>query len=126
MPPLPPGSGYAEIAREMDLRLEGKVREFRPELVLISAGFDGRVGDPIGDFTLSDKEFALLTRRVMGWAETYAGGRLVSVLEGGYNLGTLGGAVAAHVGELVKRGQKAGKGVKKRRAGRIGGGQAEA
>ena len=51
--------------------------------------------------TVEDEEFALLTRRVMDWAEDSAGGRVVSVLEGGYNLATLGGAVAAHVAALA-------------------------
>jgi len=91
-----------DILAEMDTRLEEKVREFRPELVLISAGFDARAGDPMGDFTLSDEEFGLLTRKVVGWAEEFAAGRLVSVLEGGYNLETLGGAAAAHVGALLE------------------------
>jgi len=100
--PLPEGSGYVDILAEMDTRLEEKVREFRPELVLISAGFDARAGDPMGDFTLSDEEFGLLTRKVVGWAEEFAAGRLVSVLEGGYNLETLGGAAAAHVGALLE------------------------
>jgi len=99
--PLPAGSGYEEIVGEMETRLEPILRRFKPELVLISAGFDARLGDPLGDFTLNDEQFARLTRRVMDWAEDYAGGRIVSVLEGGYNLETLGGAVAAHLGSLA-------------------------
>ena len=99
--PLPPGSGYREILHEMEARLEPLLPAFKPELILISAGFDSSLGDPLGDFTLTDPEFALLTRRVMDWADDYAGGRIVSVLEGGYNLETLGGSVAAHVGALA-------------------------
>ncbi len=103
--PLPAGSGYAEILEELETRLADKVREFKPELVLISAGFDGRVDDPLGEFTVTDAQLRLLTRRVMRWADEFAGGRIVSVLEGGYNLRTLGGAVAAHVGELMRPGK---------------------
>jgi acetoin utilization deacetylase AcuC-like enzyme len=100
--PLPAGSGLAEIVNAMEGRLEAKVRQFRPELVLISAGFDSRVDDPLGQFVLRDADFAALTVRVMGWAREFAGGRIVSILEGGYNLETLGGAVAAHVRALME------------------------
>jgi len=99
--PLPAGSGYKEILGELETRVEPLLPKFKPELILISAGFDARVEDPLGDFTLVDDEFALLTRRVMEWAEDYSSGRILSVLEGGYNLRTLGGAVAAHVKALA-------------------------
>jgi acetoin utilization deacetylase AcuC-like enzyme len=71
-------------------------RRFRPDLVLISAGFDSRLGDPLGRFTLTDEDFADLTRTVMELAE----GRVVSVLEGGYSLEGLASAAAAHVAAL--------------------------
>jgi acetoin utilization deacetylase AcuC-like enzyme len=71
-------------------------RRFRPGLVLISAGFDSRIGDPLGRFTLADGDFADLTRTVM----ELAGGRVVSVLEGGYSLEGLASAAAAHVAAL--------------------------
>jgi acetoin utilization deacetylase AcuC-like enzyme len=100
--PLPAGSGYMEILGEIEKRVEPMLRKFKPELVLISSGFDARIDDPLGDFTLQDSEFALLTRRVMDWANDYAGGRIVSVLEGGYNLRTLGKTVAAHVRTLAE------------------------
>jgi acetoin utilization deacetylase AcuC-like enzyme len=99
--PLPAGSGYREIVGEMETRLEPLLAKFKPELVLISAGFDARLEDPLGDFTLDDAQFSQLTRRVMEWAEDYAGGRIVSILEGGYNLVTLGGAVASHLKSLA-------------------------
>ena len=60
-------------------------KEFQPELVLISAGFDSRFGDPLGEFTLSDDDFGELTAIMLEIADMHAGGRLVSVLEGGYN-----------------------------------------
>jgi acetoin utilization deacetylase AcuC-like enzyme len=68
---------------------------------MISAGFDSRVDDPLGQFTLTDADFAQLTRMMMDLAATHCEGRLVSVLEGGYNLAGLGSAVASHVGEMV-------------------------
>jgi acetoin utilization deacetylase AcuC-like enzyme len=98
--PLPAGSGYEEILGEVETRLEPALATFKPELLLLSAGFDSRIGDPLGDFTLEDEQFANLTRRIKSWAHDYAGDRLVSILEGGYNLGTLGGCVAAHVSAL--------------------------
>ncbi len=74
--------------------------EFQPDLVLISAGFDSRKGDPLGQFTLSDADFADLTALMMEIAAKYAGGRLISVLEGGYNLDGLRSAVSAHANSL--------------------------
>jgi len=69
---------------------------FRPDLVLISAGFDSRIDDLLGNFTLTDEDFADLTRAVMG-----INSRVVSVLEGGYNLDGLASAAAAHVATLL-------------------------
>ena len=77
------------------------MRDFRPELVLISAGFDSRAGDPLGRFTLTDADFADLTRAVLEVAGQSANGRVVSVLEGGYSLQGLASAAAAHVSALV-------------------------
>jgi acetoin utilization deacetylase AcuC-like enzyme len=80
------------------------MREFKPELVLISAGFDSRLGDPLGQFTLSDADFADLTNVMREIAEHHAGSRLVSVLEGGYSLAGLGAGAAAHVDALRRVG----------------------
>ena len=76
------------------------MQDFRPELVLISAGFDSRAGDLLGRFTLEDRDFADLTRAAMEIAGQYAGGRVVSLLEGGYSLAGLASASAAHVEAL--------------------------
>ena len=75
---------------------------FRPDLVLISAGFDSRIADPLGRFILSDSDFAALTGVMLEIAGEHAGGRLVSVLEGGYNLTGLGSAAASHVKALAR------------------------
>jgi len=99
--PFPAGSGRAEILGAVENSLAPAVEGFRPDLVLISAGFDSRIGDPLGRFTLTDEEFADLTRAVTGIAARHAGGRVVSVLEGGYNLVGLGSAAAAHVEALL-------------------------
>ena len=77
------------------------MEKFRPELVLISAGFDSRAGDPLGQFKLTDADFADLTGIVRGIAEKSAQGRVVSMLEGGYSLTGLASAATAHVGALM-------------------------
>ena len=95
--PFPAGAGRREILGAVENHLLPAAARFQPGLVLISAGFDSRVGDPLGRFTLTDEDFADLTRAVMG----IAGGRVVSILEGGYNLDGLASAAAAHVGALL-------------------------
>lgn len=93
-----PASRHREVFREG----LGKVEEvFAPELVLISAGFDSRRDDPLGGLLLEDADFAGMTLEVMALADRHAGGRIVSVLEGGYNLRNLGASVAAHVAALA-------------------------
>jgi acetoin utilization deacetylase AcuC-like enzyme len=75
--------------------------EFRPDLVMVSAGFDSRVGDPLGHFLLEDRDFGELTNILLEIADKYAGGRLISVLEGGYDLGGLESSVHAHARGLL-------------------------
>jgi acetoin utilization deacetylase AcuC-like enzyme len=99
--PLPAGSGGKEVLGAMRQQLEPTADAYKPELVLISAGFDSRAGDPLGGFMLKDEDFVEMTELVMGIAERHARGRVVSVLEGGYNLDGLGAAAAAHVGTLL-------------------------
>jgi acetoin utilization deacetylase AcuC-like enzyme len=99
--PFPAGSGRREILGAVEGSLIPAMEGFRPELVLISAGFDSREGDLLGRFTLTDKDFTDLTVAVMGIAERYAGGRVVSMLEGGYNLDGLASAATAHVAALL-------------------------
>ena len=81
-------------------KLVPAAKNVKPDLVLISAGFDSRAGDPLGNFMLTDADFADLTRVMREIADQYAGGRLVSVLEGGYNLAGLAAAVRSHVEAL--------------------------
>ena len=100
--PFPAGAGRAEILGAFQTQLAEAAAKFRPDFVLISAGFDSRSGDPLGRFTLLDDDFADLTRVILEIAERYAAGRLVSVLEGGYQLAGLGSAVVSHVTALAE------------------------
>src|SRR5579884_1821993 len=99
--PFPAGSGRHEIVGAFKERLRRAADDFRPDLVLISAGFDSRIDDPLGQFTLSDVDFAELTNVMLEIAGEHAGSRLVSTLEGGYNLNGLASAAAAHVKALM-------------------------
>ena len=100
--PFPAGSGRKEIFGAVKDSLAPAVERFRPDLVMISAGFDSRIDDLLGRFTLTDQDFADLTRLVMELAAVHAAGRVVSLLEGGYNLSGLGSAAAAHVKVLLE------------------------
>jgi acetoin utilization deacetylase AcuC-like enzyme len=99
--PFPGGAGRREIVGAFRDRLVTAADAFKPDFVFISAGFDSRAGDPLGQFLLSDDDFADLTGIMLEIAMRHAGGRLVSVLEGGYNLRGLESAVRAHVAALV-------------------------
>jgi acetoin utilization deacetylase AcuC-like enzyme len=102
--PFPAGSGRAEIVGVFRERLRRAADSFKPDLILLSAGFDSRLGDPLGQFTLSNDDFVELTKIMLEIAGTHAGGRLVSVLEGGYNLTGLASAATAHVKALGQTG----------------------
>jgi len=99
--PFSAGAGHSEILGVFQDRLMHAADQFKPDLVLTSAGFDSRFGDPLGRFTLSDHDFADLTRVMLEIADKHAGGRLVSVLEGGYDLAGLASAATAHVQALA-------------------------
>ena len=76
-------------------------RDFPPDFIMISAGFDSRRDDPLGGLLLEDRDFAEMTKEVMDMAERHAAGRIVSLLEGGYNINTLGETVRTHVNALA-------------------------
>jgi acetoin utilization deacetylase AcuC-like enzyme len=99
--PYPAGSGREQILGAFRGKLAPLMDEFRPDLVLISAGFDSRLGDPLGHFRLSDADFSELTGVMMEVADKHAHGRVISVLEGGYNLDGLTRAVSAHAHTLA-------------------------
>ena len=98
--PFPAGAGRDEILGAFRTGLVPAAERFRPELVMISAGFDSRAGDPLGKFTLTDADFAELTAVVVEIARQHARGRIVSVLEGGYSRDGLARAVGAHLERL--------------------------
>ena len=98
--PLPAGSGQPQIAGAFRDKFIPTADEFRPDLVLLSAGFDSRRGDPLGQFVLRDEDFRELTAMMTDLAARHCGERLISVLEGGYSLEGLACAAEAHVREL--------------------------
>ena len=99
--PFAAGAGRDQILGAFRSKLAPLMDDFRPDMVLLSAGFDSRLGDPLGRFRLSDADFAELTGVAMEIADKHAGGRLVSVLEGGYSLEGLSCAVGAHARSLL-------------------------
>jgi acetoin utilization deacetylase AcuC-like enzyme len=100
--PFPAGAGRAEILGAIETKLADVMSRFRPELVLVSAGFDSRIHDPLGRFTLTDEDFVDLTRRVIDLAKINANERVVSLLEGGYSLSGVASAASAHVKALLE------------------------
>jgi len=76
-------------------------KTFPPDLIIVSAGFDSRRGDPLGGLMLEDRDFQEMTHQVMDLADRRGSGRVVSVLEGGYNLSTLGETVRTHIAALA-------------------------
>jgi acetoin utilization deacetylase AcuC-like enzyme len=85
---------YADALKHIEER-------FSPDLVIISAGFDSHQNDPLGNLMLEDNDFAEMTKDVLRIAEKHANGRVVSLLEGGYNLEVLGGSVQAHLAAML-------------------------
>ena len=99
--PLQAGSGAKEFRAALTERILPFIDQFAPELVLISAGFDAHRDDPLGGLKLEDEDYAWVTRELMKLADKHCGGRVVSALEGGYDLDALGNSVAAHVRALL-------------------------
>ena len=100
--PFRRGAGRREILGAFESALGPAMADFKPNLVIISAGFDSRIDDPLGGFRLTDRDFGDLTHFMTVLADDLADGRVVAVLEGGYNLTGLGKAAAAHIAALMK------------------------
>jgi acetoin utilization deacetylase AcuC-like enzyme len=98
--PLPAGSGSADFREAYELTIFPALEAFAPEMLFISAGFDAHKDDPLAQLRLTEEDFYWVTRELMKIAERHAGGRVVSSLEGGYNLTALGVSAAAHVKAL--------------------------
>lgn len=98
---LSPGAGSHEFRELWDAVLLPRMDAFRPQLVLVSAGFDAHRDDPLSDIRLGHEDYAWITARLVALARLHAGGRLVSTLEGGYDLAALAACASAHVGALM-------------------------
>ena len=102
--PLAPGTGGEGFRKIYEDKVFPAVTAFKPELLLISAGFDAHRDDPLADLRLTEDDFAWVTGRLCDLADNLCGGRIVSCLEGGYNLMALAQSAAAHVDVLIARG----------------------
>jgi acetoin utilization deacetylase AcuC-like enzyme len=99
--PLPPGAGSTAFREAWEATLLPAIEAFRPQLVLVSAGFDAHALDPLAQLQLRTADYAWITRRLCGLAATHAAGRVVSSLEGGYDLAALAESAAAHVAAML-------------------------
>jgi acetoin utilization deacetylase AcuC-like enzyme len=99
--PLPPMSGSNQFRLAITQRILPALAAFRPELVLVSAGFDAHRSDPLAQLLLEESDYTWVTEKLLEIAYQYAEGRLVATLEGGYDLATLAASVAAHIRVLM-------------------------
>jgi acetoin utilization deacetylase AcuC-like enzyme len=99
--PLAPAAGGAEFRAAWSEKGLPALERFSPDLVIVSAGFDGHQRDPLGQLQLEDPDYAWITQELCALADTACAGRLVSILEGGYDLEALASAALAHAGALV-------------------------
>jgi acetoin utilization deacetylase AcuC-like enzyme len=95
--PMMPGSDDADYMRAFESRVLPKLDLFKPQMLLISAGFDAHHDDPLAQIDLSESGFEQMTRLLVGAANAHCGGKIVSVLEGGYSLRALGRSVVRHL-----------------------------
>jgi acetoin utilization deacetylase AcuC-like enzyme len=100
--PLRPGDGSERFKEAMESRIFPALRAFRPDILLISAGFDAHRDDPLANLRLSEADFAWATMKLADVADRHTRGRLVSMLEGGYNLPALAKSVGVHVTALME------------------------
>ena len=99
--PLKAGDGRAEFQTAMENVILPALNLFEPELIIISAGFDAHIRDPLGSLELVEEDFAWATLQLMDMADQHCGGKIVSVLEGGYDLQGLAGGVGVHLQTLM-------------------------
>lgn len=102
--PLAPGAGSQAFRHVYDNVILRAIEEFLPDLILVSAGFDAHQADPLADIRLTEADFAWVTERICDVADRVCDGRVVSTLEGGYDLEALAASTAAHVSVLMRRG----------------------
>ncbi len=102
--PLSSGADGADFKHALQQVVFPALDDFRPDIILVSAGFDAHRNDPLAGLNLVEEDFGWATLKLMDYADKYCAGRLVSVLEGGYDLDGLTGSVAAHVTALMQAG----------------------
>ncbi|MGD0633228.1 MAG: histone deacetylase family protein [Beijerinckiaceae bacterium] len=100
--PLREGDGGAEFRDAMESRILPALEDFAPDVLIISAGFDAHRLDPLGGLRLEEEDYVWITEKLIGVAKRHSGGRIISILEGGYDLEGLSKSVAAHVGALME------------------------
>ena len=100
--PLRPNDGGSQFKEAFESRILPRLTAFGPDLIIISAGFDAHARDPLANLQLVEDDFAWATKKLMEIADKHAGGRVVSVLEGGYDLQGLSQSAAAHVTALMR------------------------
>ncbi len=100
--PLRPGDGGDAFRQAFESVILPRLRDFAPDFLVISAGFDAHMRDPLANLNLLETDFEWATRKLLEVAEKTAGGRVISVLEGGYDLVGLANSVAAHVSALMR------------------------
>ena len=99
--PLRAGAGGAEFRTAFGEWIMPALGQFAPDMIIVSAGFDAHRDDPLANLNLVESDFVWVTEQLLGFAERYCGGRLVSTLEGGYDLAALAASTSAHVGALM-------------------------
>ena len=99
--PLPAGTNSEEYLNAFEFALK-KLKEFKPEFVLISAGFDSHINDPLAQFKLETEDFYKITKRILKTSKQFCNGRVVSILEGGYDLEALKDSTKRHVDALIE------------------------
>jgi len=100
--PLAAGSGGAAVKQALEQHWLPALEHFKPQMILISAGFDAHQEDLLGGMSLVEADYAWLTRELMALAARHSQKRIVSMLEGGYNLTALGRSAVAHVRALAE------------------------
>ena len=99
--PLPAGTNSEEYLNAFEFALK-RLKEFKPEFVLISAGFDSHFKDPLAQFKLETEDFYTITERILKTSKSFCSGKVVSILEGGYDLGALRDSTKRHVDALIE------------------------
>ena len=99
--PLPAGTGSEEYLNAFEYALK-KLEDFRPEFILISAGFDAHEADPLAQFKLKTEDYYLITKRILDISKKFCNGNVVSILEGGYDLKALQDSSQRHVDALIE------------------------